>query len=398
MMSRLKADLGLQELVAALKTNGGDLNAFESAFATLAGQKFALAFPYGRTALIAILQALDLRDREVICPSYTCVVVPHAIMYSHNVPVFVDCSEADMNMDLGLVSDATSNLTGAVVATSLFGEPVDLEALGRLGDIPVIQDCAHSFFAEFKGRKVSREGVCAYYGLNISKMMTSVFGGMVTTDDSVFFERLKQQRDQLLTRASWLKSFQRLAYLAAVYPAFSRSGYKLVNKLERAGALARFSDYYDEVSIDMPDDYQVQMTDLEARVGIVQCQKYSKIVDHRRMISAIYHGRLEGISSLKLPPMTAGATFSHFVIRSPLAPALRQLSLRDGYQLGEIIEYDIPSLASYSKCRKIGPGYSQSLPGKVINLPVHMGVTATDAEKLSRLLRAYVSRIESATS
>ena len=44
----------------------------------------------------------------------------------------------------------------------------------------VIQDCAHSFGAEWRGRLVSREGDVALYVLNISKVLSSIFGGMLT--------------------------------------------------------------------------------------------------------------------------------------------------------------------------------------------------------------------------
>ena len=70
----------------------------------------------GRTALKALLQALDLQDAEVIAPSYTCVVVQHATLLSGNVPVFVDNTMTDYNMDLDLLAAAITPRTGAILA------------------------------------------------------------------------------------------------------------------------------------------------------------------------------------------------------------------------------------------------------------------------------------------
>ena len=142
-------------------------------------QKHAIAFPYGRTALIVILKALGLKGKEVICPAYTCVVVAHAIVESGNIPVFIDSDKFDANMNLAQLPKSISERTGAIIATSIFGYPCNLELLDRLRedfgkDIPIIQDCAHSFGAEWKGRPVQKYGLCAFFGLNVSKLVTSI--------------------------------------------------------------------------------------------------------------------------------------------------------------------------------------------------------------------------------
>ncbi len=392
MIPRLKPALGLDELIAALSgPRGDDLREFEVAFAELAGQKHAIAFPYGRSALVAILQALEIRDAEIICPSYTCVVVPHAIVTSGNHPVFVDPDPGDFNMDLNLVESAISTRTRAIIATSLFGYPVNLDLLDaireRHPEIRVIQDCAHSFFCQWQGRPVQREGLCAFYGLNISKIMTSIFGGIVTTDDPEFAARLLRLRSTVFRPAGIVKSLRRLAYLLAVYVAFTRPVYALVNALERQGWLDRFVKYYDPGKIDMPNDYLAELSPVEARVGSIQCRRYADIVSHRRRIAKIYDGLLGREPAIELPPWDDGATYSHYVVRSEAAVAIRKLLLAKGIQVGELIDYYIPSMPAYRASRRLGTGEAQSLPERVINLPVHCGISAGDARNISRVLK-----------
>ena len=130
MIPRLKASLGWLEIKAVFSRSGGsDVNGFERSFAQLAKQKHAIAFPYGRTALVAIIRALDLHGAEIICPSYTCVVVPHAIVTSGNTPVFIDSAQDDFNMDLELVDKAVTSGTRVIICTSIFGHPVNLDHL-----------------------------------------------------------------------------------------------------------------------------------------------------------------------------------------------------------------------------------------------------------------------------
>ena len=390
MIPRLKPWLGWNELFSALSPGGPqDVQRFENAFAETVGQRHAVAFPYGRTGLIVLLEALGLTDREVICPAYTCVVVPHAICVSGNRPVFVDSETIGFNMDLALVDQALSRDTGALVATSLFGHPVDIDRLDRLASanpgMAVIQDCAHSFVASWRGRPVNREGDAAIFGLNISKLATSIFGGMVTTDDPRLAARLREVRAQRVKPASRTKSFRRLAYLLAVSPAFQENVYGMVNRFERSGLLDRFVRYYDESKIDMPPDFLESLTPLEARTGISQLARYPMIIARRRANARYYLDHLPKRHDTILPEWEGGATWSHFVIRTPKREQIISDGLTNGVQFGRLIEYSIPRMASYRSMRFIDIGVADRLAKEALNLPIHCDSRGT----LARVLAVY---------
>lgn len=393
MIPRLKASLGWSEIKAAFsKTTKDDVEAFEQKFAQLAEQKYAIAFPYGRTALVAILKALELQGAEVICPSYTCVVVPHAIVTSGNTPVFVDSDPVDFNMDLDLLEEAVSEKTRAVICTSIFGHPVNLDKLDefkkRNPDVIIIQDCAHSFFCQWNKELVNKQGMCAFYGLNVSKIITSVFGGMVTTDDNAFSNRLRKERDDLLAPPGLFKPIKRTIYLLTISLAFTRVIYGLVNRMERYGCLDHFVKYHDPRRIDMPSDYLQAITGLEARVGKAQCQSYAEIITHRRNLAKVYLEGLGCTSNLKLPIWNPGATYSHFVVKTSKAELIHQVCLNNGIQLGKLIDYYIPNMPAYRNFKTYDAGHAKQWPGQVINLPVHMGISLEDAGKIILLIHS----------
>jgi len=380
MIPRLKPRLGLRELLAAfLPPRRGEVARFESDFAAHMGQRHAVAFPYGRTGLALLLEALGVKGKEVICPAYTCVVVPHAVVASGNEPVFVDSRPDDFNMDLGLAERAIGPATAALVATSLFGYPVDLDRLGDLRrrhpHVAVIQDCAHSFNAEWHGRPVQRAGDAAVFGCNISKLMTSVFGGVVTTDSDALADSLRRVRDAKVRRPPWTKGLRRRLYLASVYPAFAGPVYGFVNWLERSGLLDRFTRYYDEGRIDMPADYLRGLTAVEARVGRSQLRRLGAVIAHRRRVAALYDEALRGTPGLRLPPPVPGATYSHYVARCRDREGLIAALLPRGVQLGRLIEYCIPDMPAYRE----RPGALQDCPAAremartAVNLPLHVG-------------------------
>lgn len=391
MIPRLCPPLSLPSAMALALKPGVPLTHFETAFARLADTKHAIAFPYGRTGLICLLEALGLAQTEVICPSYTCVVVPHAITYSGNQPVFVDCAQGSFLMDWELAHEAVQPHTGAVIATSFFGEPVSVAALDEFRrahpHVAIIQDCAHSFFCEDGGVPVHKQGIAAIYGLNVSKLMTSVFGGMVTTDDDGLAARLRAVRAARVAPATLKKSVLRRLYLVASRLALSRPAFRAVYGISQLGALDRFVRYYEETKIDMPADYQQGMTGFEAMVGMAQCAAYAGVVAHRRALAARYHAGLSGVAHLALPMPCAGHTWSHYVVRTPHAQAYRKTMAAEGVELGELLDYYIPDMQVYRHARVLDRGVAKSYIGQVLNLPVHRFVNETDAGRIIAALR-----------
>jgi hypothetical protein len=153
----------------------------------------------------------------------------------------VDNNLHDYNMDLEKFADAVNENTRAVIPTHLFGYPMDVIAIQEIvraaenkfgHKIFIIQDCAHSFEAEWQGHSVIRSGDGALFGLNISKQINSIFGGMFTTDDEKIAIKLKHWRDERFMRKSFAQVWLRRAYLAAVYIAFNPSLYGLTYWLQ----------------------------------------------------------------------------------------------------------------------------------------------------------------------
>lgn len=374
MIPRLRPAAGLREIGAAFGARS-TIADFETTFAATLEQAHAVAFPYGRTALLMLFEALGLKGREIILPAYTCVVVAHAIVLSGNRPVFVDSEPGGFNMDLDKAEAAVTDRTGAIVATSIHGYPVDLDRLAALSErhpgVTVIQDCAHSFGARWKGRLVNKAGTAAVFGLNISKIMTSIFGGMVTTDDAALAAALRAARDRRLT-GSHGRGLARALYLSAALPALSPALFGVVHAISRLGLIDRFVTYYDETLIDMPADHLIQIGRAEASVGVVQCTSYDGIVRHRQDIAAIYDVALRPVFGDALPPLIDGATYSHYVLRVPDPMRLTVAALKRGVELGRVIDYCIPDMPAY---RDITAGQgsfdeTRRLNASVVNVPV----------------------------
>jgi len=385
---RLKPFFGLDEIRAAFSRQDDAVSAFEQSFARTFGSKYVLAFPYGRSALYALFKALSIEDGEIIVPAYTCVVVPHAVVLSGNIPRFVDITLRDYTMDLDLLEEAVTPKTRVIIPTHLFGYPMNIDRVNEIASradqkVLIIQDCAHSFGATFRGENVCSQRDAAIFGLNISKYISSVFGGMLTTNDDDIYERVKQYRDSHFTKPSPVKQFRKLLYLMAVYLAFNNTFYGFVNFLEEnTPFLNRFTKYYHGDRIDFPKDFSVNLGDLEARVGMAQLEKYSRIRQRRREIAEYYNEHLQEVEGIELPPIVEGATYSHYVTRVENRREVMDRMRKEGIQLGELIEYSIPHLEAYRKYKDGEFPNSYVCSQTTINLPNYPGLTDEDLARI----------------
>lgn len=284
MIPRFKPWLDSREIFALFGSNNGAVRRFELEFARTFRAAEAVSFPYGRSALWAFFLAVGVKNSEIIMPAYTCSVVAHAITLSGNIPRFIDIRLCDYNMDLNLLMAAINVKTHAIVVTHLFGYPVDIDYLEHIVKIAeakfghkiwIIQDCAHSFGAEWKGRLVSSSGDVALYGLNISKMMTSVFGGMLTFHDKNLADKVRQFREEHFNSAGFGKAWKRRTYMLIAYAAFSQRLYGLTWWLqEKTSLLNKLTKSYhlDRHTYFPPDAFE-SMHDVEAAVGLEQLKK-----------------------------------------------------------------------------------------------------------------------------
>ena len=394
MIPRLKPYLGKEEFLALFQYRPEAVEHFENEFARTFEAHHAIAFPYGRSALWAFFKALGIESAEVVMPAYTCVVVAHAVVLSGNRPRFVDITLYDYNMDLAQFADAINERTRVVIPTHLFGYPMDIDAVDQIvrtaearygHKIWVIQDCAHSFGAKWKGKLVCSQGDLALFGLNISKTITSIFGGMLTTNDDDLAERLRSWCDAHFKQPLLLKKLARQLYLLAVYPAFQENFVGLVYWLgENTPLLDRLTKaYHLDEKIHFPPDYLDRMLALDAQVGLAQLRKYTEIVERRRKHAHNYSEQLQGVAGLELPPLIDGATYSHYVARVTDRSKILQKLARQGIQLGELIEYSIPHMKYYTEyVNSIEYPNSYFSSQNTINLPIYSNMYNWQLDKV----------------
>ena len=160
----------------------------EEEFAAYVGAKYCLGLASGGAAMACALRACEVRPGDpVLSNAFTLAPVPGAIASLGARPVFVDVTE-DLTIDLAhLEVQARASGAKVLLLSHMRGHVCDMDALMRICDglgLRVIEDCAHTMGASWKGVPSGRHGAIGCYSTQTYKHMNSGEGGFLVTDDA----------------------------------------------------------------------------------------------------------------------------------------------------------------------------------------------------------------------
>lgn len=179
---------------------GEQVRAFEAEFASYVGTPWCAGVGNGTDALHIALRALDAGPGdEVILPSLTATATGTAVVQCGATPVFVDVDPASRTMDIAAVERAMSPRTAAIIAVHLYGQPCDLDgllAICKTHDVPLVEDCAQSHGARYRGQRVGTFGTLACFSFYPTKNLGAIGdGGAVVGFDPALGERVRWLRE-----------------------------------------------------------------------------------------------------------------------------------------------------------------------------------------------------------
>lgn len=179
-------------------TNSGPLvNAFESEVSDYLGVERMLFVTNGTTALQIAIKALDLSG-EIITTPYSYVATTSSIVWQNCKPVFVDIDAESLNIDPLKIESAITEQTSAIVATHIYGNPCDVEAIQKIAqkyNLKVIYDAAHCFGVRYKGESIFKWGDISATSFHATKVFHTVEGGGLFSDDESLFTKMHYMRN-----------------------------------------------------------------------------------------------------------------------------------------------------------------------------------------------------------
>jgi aminotransferase EvaB len=178
---------------------GENVSGFEHAMASYCDTGHGVGVNSGTDALFLALRALGLEEGdEVITVANTAVPTVSAIVSAGGIPRFVDIDEDTYLMNIRQLDEVLSPGTKAILPVHLYGQCVDMDPLMSFADrhgLSVLEDCAQSTGALYKGRKSGGLGHMSAFSFYPTKLLGGYGdGGMVLTDDESMSDKLKSLR------------------------------------------------------------------------------------------------------------------------------------------------------------------------------------------------------------
>ena len=359
-------------LESGMLVHGKVTVAFEEAFAQRAGTKHAVAVSSCTAGLHLVLFANGIGPGDMVAvPAMTHVATAHAVELVGARPLFIDVDPATGNMDPKVLAEkaAAAPALKAIMPVHYLGLPCDMDAIGEVAETAgafILEDCALAVDALYGARKAGGLGLAGAFSFYPVKHMTSIEGGMVTTDDDALAAAIRKRR------------------------AFSYN--RALGERSRPGL-------YDVDAL----GFNYRMSEVEAAVGLSQLGQLDAAQATRRRNDGILRGGLAGIPGLTVFPNTHGKSkSSHYCLNIVLPrdgtvdrSAVVDHLTADG--IGTSVHYPsaVPMFTYYREKYGYRSGefpVAEWLGEQTISLPVAPHVSETDAHRIVRSTKAALQK------
>ena len=174
---------------------GPEIRKFENKICEYVGVKHAFAVNSGTSALHAALAAHNIGEGdEVIVPSFTFIATANSSLFVGAKPVFAEIEEETYGLDPQDVERRITFKTKAIIPIHYGGLSCHIEELKRVAqkhNLILIEDSAESLGAMINGKKVGTFGDSAILSFCANKVITTGEGGMILTDSTDTYEKVK---------------------------------------------------------------------------------------------------------------------------------------------------------------------------------------------------------------
>lgn len=284
----------------------------------------ARAISSGGAGLLAILQYLDVKGKDVLVPSNTFWADARAVKMAGGNPIYVDCNKEDLCMSFEDMKAKITPDTKAVIVVHIGGHiAFEIEKIAKYCEeknIYLVEDCAHVHGAWWNGKTGGHYGFAGSYSFYATKTMPLGDGGMIVSKDKDFLK--------------WVESYRNY-------------GKEVIDG---------------QVFYPYSNGFNFRLSEFSAALGIVQLERLDKILEFKRELAQKYDQIFD--NRVRFPEGMISGYYKYIVFDTPLKQETGQVfGPRD---LGHIIdnkEYNLPNsvwVTQHHKCVPIYTGYEEA--------------------------------------
>ena len=332
---------------------GSENRAFDQEFAAAVGAPFCLGVDSGTSALELSLEAVGVGPGdEVIVPSFTFIATATAVSTLGAVPVFADVDDETLTLDPASAAKLVTPKTKALVPVHLFGQPADMDpllALAKSKGFFIVEDCAQSHLAAYRGRITGTLGDAAAFSFYPTKNLGAAGdAGAVTVADPAL-------RDRIL-------------------------------ELRNCGRTVDAAYHHARVG------HNCRLDELQAAVLRIKLRRLKDWTAARRRLARLYHDGLRGLP-LRLPSLGGAGTdpvFHLFTVRLKRRDALAEHLQRQGIGCGVYYPIPVHLQPAYAALPARAPlPVSERAGREVVSLPMFSELSEADVARVCAAVRGF---------
>ncbi|WP_284773846.1 DegT/DnrJ/EryC1/StrS family aminotransferase [Agrobacterium sp. lyk4-40-TYG-31] len=341
------------------------IHRFERKFGEYLNAEYLIATSSCTGAMHMGLAALGIGEGdEVILADTNWIATVAPIVHLGAKPIFVDILPDTWCIDPAHVEKQITPRTKAIIATHIYGNVCNMDALLAIGEnhnIPVIEDAAEAIGSAISGRRAGSMGKFGTFSFHGTKTLTTGEGGMFVTNDADLYEKV-------LT---------------------------LSNHGRARGQTKQF----------WPDllGFKYKMSNVQAAIGCGQIERIDELVERKRQILNAYKSKLAGIGGVTLNPeydnTINGAWMPTVVFSEEWGVTSEHLQkvFHDADIDARVFFHPLSGLPMFEEQGELGRAgnvNAWSIPKRAINLPSYHDMTADDIDRVASTLLELISSVD----
>jgi dTDP-4-amino-4,6-dideoxygalactose transaminase len=393
---------------------GEAIGQLENEFKSYLGVKHAISFNSGRSAFLAILENLPFNSKDISCSltsaqkevllqAFTCNAASNPVIWSGLKPVYQDVDKNNFNIDVNNLKRKLTSRSRALVVQHTFGLPVDMDEVldfCQKNDLILIEDCAHSLGASYKGKKVGTFGRAAFFSFSRDKVISSVYGGMAVTDDDELAKKLRSFQEKI-GYPSYFWIYQQLLHPILmdriILPTYGFFGKYLLILFQWLNVLSK-AVHWREKRGQKPGYFPKRLPNALAILAFNQFKKLDRFNEHRKEIARFYFENLKNTTFIL--PSTYDDRENIF-LRFPVKHHNAHQIIKDAWRKNILIgDWYTTAIAPHdTQMDKLEYFFgdcprAEELSGETFNLPTHINISEQDAQTIVDFLKQYDSPVK----
>lgn len=349
----------------------------------------------GRSGLFLILQALGVgKGDEVLLQAFTCNAVPNPVLWVGAMPIYVDINEDSLNIDPADLEKKITPRAKAIIIQHTFGYPADMDrilAIAKKHNLIVIEDCAHALGATYHGKKVGTLGDVAFFSFGRDKVISSVYGGMIITKDAVIARRIEAiYKDISYPGLYWIKQQLLHPIVMEWVMRWYGLGKFFLFALQKLHLLSLAVQPREKRGV-KPSFFPRRLPNALAALAFSQLQRLEHFNAHRRTLAQFYRESIKGSYTHLQSENASEAIFLRYTVRHHNAHTILKSARKRGIYLGDWYTSVIAPADTDLFAMRYTPGScprAEQLSREVLNLPAHIRVTQSNAQRIVTFLNS----------